>query len=77
MFVALVKVCFNLKTAVGQARVCCPGVGWQGARQQQARACKDEQRSQAGPGQCNRGCSVGTQKVTLLGREKLNVHKVL
>ena len=53
----------NLNSAVGRARVGCPGVIWQGATTQLASASKEEQRRQSMPGRLNRVRSVLTQMV--------------
>ncbi len=65
---------FNLETAVGHARVGRHGVGWEGARTQQARACKDEQRAQRAPGRLNRVWSALTQQVNSVVVNNISIH---
>ena len=68
---------FNLKTAVGRARVGCDAVCWKGATTRRARARKAEQRRQRTAALPNRVRSAFTQKVMGFVCEILSVHQVL
>ena len=66
-----------LDSAVERARVGRPEVGWQDARTQQARACKDEQRSQHAAGRLSRMRSILTRRVSVFVRAKFNAPMAL
>src|SRR5512139_3168744 len=63
-----------LETAVRHARVGRHGVGWEGARTQQAHACKDEQRTQPAAGRLNRVCSALTKRVDSVVAKNISIH---
>ncbi|MDP2162650.1 MAG: hypothetical protein Q8K21_00175 [Hydrogenophaga sp.] len=64
-----------LETAVGQARVGCQGVGWQGATTLLlAAASKEEQRGQRAPWQLHRVCSARIFWVSVFVAKNINIH---
>ena len=66
-----------LKTAVGRIRQCRDWRARQGARTQQAHACKDEQRRMARQTRCWRVRSALTQEVNVIEAANVNIHAVL
>jgi len=65
---------FNPETAVGQVRVGCQGVGWQGATTQRAHARQEEQRRWRALWQRHRTCSPRTHKVRLPVGNRLRLY---
>jgi hypothetical protein len=64
----------SLETPVGQARVGCQGVFWQGATPPLATARKKEQRGQRTAWRLKRVCSAGTRKVSAAVVKIIHVH---
>ncbi|MDO9148592.1 MAG: hypothetical protein Q7U52_13210 [Hydrogenophaga sp.] len=65
---------FNLETAVGQARVGCQRVCWQGATPPLATASKKEQRGQRTAWRLKRICSAVTWKVSAAVVKIVHIH---